>query len=124
MDPVAGLLTRVPLFSSLSTDALRDVAAAAHVHAADAGESFFREGDPSTSFFVLKEGSVKVTQITPEGHQVVLRLLNPGDAFGGVAIYGGLTYPVTAEAVTAATAFEWPGPVMATLLERYPPLAR
>jgi CRP/FNR family transcriptional regulator, nitrogen oxide reductase regulator len=53
----------------------------------------------------------------------VLRLLGPGAAFGGVAAFGGTTYPVTAEAVTEASALEWPGEVMAGLIERHPKLA-
>ncbi|MGH9309734.1 MAG: Crp/Fnr family transcriptional regulator, partial [Vicinamibacterales bacterium] len=70
----------------------------------------------------LDTGSVKLAQLTPEGHQVVLRLIGPGDAFGGVAAFGGVTYPVTAEAVTDCAALEWPGSVMAGLMERYPRL--
>jgi len=88
-----------------------------------AGVSFFREGDPAESFFVVQSGSVKLTQVTPEGHQVVLRLIGAGDPFGGVAAFGGGAYPVSAEAVTDVTALEWPGQVMASLMETYPKLA-
>jgi CRP-like cAMP-binding protein len=66
---------------------------------------------------------VKLSQLTPEGHQVVLRIIGPSDAFGGVAAFGGGTYPVTAEAVTHVAVLEWPGPIMATLMEKYPRLA-
>jgi CRP-like cAMP-binding protein len=113
----------VALFSSLDPAALGDVRAAARIKTVQAGAAFFREGDPSSAFFVLETGSVKVAQLTPEGHQVVLRLLSPGEAFGGVAAFGGATYPVTAEAVTDSAAFEWAGPVMAGLMERHPRLA-
>ena len=113
----------VALFSSLEPSALRDVRAAARVRTVDAGSVFFREGDPAAAFFVLETGSVKIAQLTPEGHQVVLRLLSPGDAFGGVAAFGGATYPISAEAVTDSAAFEWAGDVMAHLMERHPRLA-
>lgn len=110
------------MFASLETDALRHIARTATVRPVEAGSTFFREGDLASSFFVVEAGSVKLTQLTPEGHQVVLRLLGSGEAFGGVAAFGGGPYPVTAEAVTDASAFEWPGPVMATLMEQYPRL--
>ena len=113
----------VALFAGLEPGALPRIRAAAHVRTVEAGVVFFREGDPAAAFFVLDAGSVKLTQLTAEGHQVVLRLVAPGDAFGGVAAFGGTTYPITAEAVTEATAFEWPGPVMADLMDRYPRLA-
>ena len=119
----ADLLTSVGLFATLPADAIRSLADAARVRAAESGTAIFREGDPAESFFVVQSGSVKLTQLTPEGHQVVLRLLAPGDAFGGVAAFGGSTYPVSAEAVTLVSAYEWPGAVMASLMERYPKLA-
>jgi CRP-like cAMP-binding protein len=117
------LLTRVPLFTELSTDALTEVANAARARKAASGTTFFREGDAAESFFVIDEGTVKLTQIAPEGQQVVLRLLGSGEAFGGVAAFGGATYPVTAEAVTDVLVCEWRGTVMAGLIERHPRLA-
>jgi CRP-like cAMP-binding protein len=99
------------------------VSGAARLREAKAGASFFREGEPAESFFVVQSGSVKLTQVTPEGHQVVLRLIGAGAPFGGVAAFGGGSYPVSAEAVTEVTALEWPGPIMASLMETYPRLA-
>jgi CRP-like cAMP-binding protein len=111
------------LFSALDASAVAEVRASARMRRADAGSVLFREGDTADAFFVLDSGSVKLSQLTPEGHQVVLRLVGPGDAFGGVAAFGGATYPITAEAVTDSLALEWPGDVMADLMERHPKLA-
>jgi CRP/FNR family transcriptional regulator, nitrogen oxide reductase regulator len=91
---------QVALFAGLDSDALNEVRAASRERNMEAGATFFREGEPALAFFVLETGSVKFTQLAPEGHQVVLRLIGPGDAFGGVAAFGGTTYPITAEAVT------------------------
>ena len=113
----------VALFAALAPAALAEVRASARVKALEAGASYFREGDPAHSFFVLDTGSVKLTQLTPEGHQVVLHLIGPGDAFGGVAAIGGATYPITAEAVTDSSALEWSGEVMTSLMERHSRLA-
>lgn len=113
----------VALFAELGPAVLAEVRGEARVRRVDTGAAFFREGEPADAFFVLETGSVKVTQITAEGHQVVLRLLGPGDAFGGIAAFGGGIYPITATAVTPASAFEWPGPVMARLMERHSKLA-
>lgn len=113
----------IALFSALDASTLADIHAAARVRRAEPGTVFFREGDPAETFFVLDSGSVKLTQLTPEGHQVVLRMIGPGDAFGGVAAFGGATYPITAEAVIESAALEWPGDVMAGLIERHPKLA-
>jgi CRP-like cAMP-binding protein len=119
----AQLLRHVSLFAELAADGLHEAAAAARRKNFAAGTTIFEEGDHAASFYVVRSGSVKMTQLTAEGHQVVLRLLSRGDAFGGVAIYGGATYPVTAEAVNDVAVFEWSGAVMAGLLERYPVVA-
>ena len=123
IDNAAALLRNVPLFRELSHEALSEVAAAASVREASPGQSFFHEGSPAESFFVLRTGAVKLSQISPDGQLVVLRLIGPGDAFGGAAAFGGGQYPATAEAVNAATAFEWRGEAIARLMERHPRLA-
>lgn len=123
MAHVTAFAKPVALFADLDPAALAEIRSMAGERKTGAGAAFFREGDPASAFFVLEEGSVKLTQLTPEGHQVVLRLLGRGDAFGGVAAFGGATYPVTAEAVTDASALQWPGEVMARLMERYPKVA-
>jgi CRP-like cAMP-binding protein len=66
------LLKPVALFASLDSGAMRDVSEAARVKQMEAGDLFFREGDPAESFYVVQTGSVKLTQLTPEGHQVVM----------------------------------------------------
>jgi CRP/FNR family transcriptional regulator, nitrogen oxide reductase regulator len=116
----AELLKQVPVFAGLDDTALQRVAEAAVSRIVAAGFVFFDEGDEARAFFVVQSGTIKLTQLAPEGHRVVLRLLGPGEAFGGVAAFSGGTYPVTAEAVTDVTAFEWPGRVMAGLMDRYP----
>jgi CRP-like cAMP-binding protein len=116
-------LRTVELFAALEPTALTEVRAAARVRNVEAGGAFFREQDPATAFFVLAAGSVKLAQLTPEGHQIVLRLIGPADPFGGASAFGATTYPITAEAVTDSSALEWPGGVMAGLMERHPKLA-
>jgi CRP-like cAMP-binding protein len=117
------LLEAAPVFRGLAPGALAEIAAAARTRDAAPGETFFREDDPAASFFLVRAGSVKLSQLGPDGHVVVLRLAGPGDAFGGVAALGQDTYPVTAEAVDAVSAFEWSGADMGSLMERHGRLA-
>lgn len=109
-------LSGVPLFKGLSADAVRRVVSAGHSVTRAAGEHFFEQGAPANVFYVLTDGRVKITQIAPEGHQVVLRLAAPGHPFGGVAAFGEALYPVGAEAVEPSTALGWDGHTMARLL--------
>jgi len=120
---VARRLAHVPLFEGLSTGTLVRIVGLAHAQPLEAGELFFSEGDEAEVFFVLTSGRVKLSQVTPEGHQVVLRLIGPGDAFGGVGVFGDPTYPVTAEAVETSEALAWMSATMRQLLETEPTMA-
>jgi CRP-like cAMP-binding protein len=119
----ASQLDNVPLFQGLGADILARVREQAHSKAVGTGEVFFLEGDDAEAFFVLTSGRVKLTQLTPEGHQVVLRIIGAGDAFGGAGAFGDLTYPVGAEAVEPAVALVWTSGTIRQLLETEPKVA-
>ena len=110
----------VRLFQGLAADVLTRIRAQAHTKSLGAGELFFTEGDPAEAFFVLTSGRVKLTQLTPEGHQIVLRIIGSGDAFGGAGAFGDLTYPISAEAVEPAVALVWSSRTMRQVLESEP----
>jgi CRP-like cAMP-binding protein len=116
-------LAHVALFQGLAEDTLARIAGLAHAKSLEPGQSFFTEGEPAEAFFVLTSGRVKLTQLTPEGHQVVLRLIGPGDAFGGVGAFGDPTYPISAEAVEPSIALAWTSTTMRHLLETEPTIA-
>jgi len=98
-------------------DTLTQIVSLSYPKEAAAGEFFFNEGDQADEFLVLTTGRVKLTQLTPDGQQVVLRLVAPGDAFGGVGAFGDPTYPISAEAVEIASALAWNSATMRHLLE-------
>ena len=110
-------LAHIPLFEGLPVDTLTRVVGLAHPKQLEAERFFFNEGDEADLFFVLTTGRVRLSQLTPEGHQVVLRLITPGDAFGGVGAFGEPTYPVSAQAVEASVALAWTSATMRQLLE-------
>jgi CRP/FNR family transcriptional regulator, nitrogen oxide reductase regulator len=116
IEELARQLGRVPLFQGLAADVLARIRGQAHTKAIAAGELFFSEGDEADAFFVLTSGRVKLTQLTPEGHQVVLRIIGAGDAFGGAGAFGDLTYPISAEAVEPAVALVWTSGTMRHVL--------
>lgn len=121
--PIVPNLARVSLFQGLAPDELQAIVSVAHPVRKSAGEHFFEQGADAGFFHVLTAGRVKMTQVTPEGHQVVLRLVGPGDAFGGVAAFGDPVYPAGAEAIEPSSSLAWDGPAMARLLADHATLA-
>ena len=117
------LIAKVPLFAGLDGDALADVLAHARVREVAAGGFYFREQEPADRVYLLTQGRLKITQLTPEGHQVIHMLLSAGEPFGGVAALGEGTYPVTAEAVDDCAALSWDSKTMEGLMQQYPAIA-
>ena len=72
---------------------------------------------------MLTSGRVKLTQLTPEGHQVVLGHIGPGDAFGGVGAFGDPVYPVSAETVEPSIALAWTSGTMQHVMETHAAVA-
>ncbi|HEX6974937.1 MAG TPA: Crp/Fnr family transcriptional regulator [Vicinamibacterales bacterium] len=119
--PERRLLGSVPLFAGLDREALDAVAADARTVRAAPGRAFFREGEPAGTFFVLARGRVKFTQVSAEGHEIILRVTGPGEPFGGIAAFvEGGTYPVTARAVEPCEAYAWDGGRVTALMLKFP----
>ena len=122
--PEVDLIASVPLFRGLDAAALEVVARDARLVKAASGRSFFREGEPARFFYVVRAGRVKFTQISAEGHEVILRVIGPGEPFGGVAALSEkAVYPVTARALDPCEAHAWDGPKVTALMHRFPPIA-
>lgn len=111
------------LFAGLDEDALRVVAGEARLRRIKDGAYFFHQGEPATVLYVLTEGRVKFTQVTPEGHGVLLRVIGPGETFGAVAALGDADHPASAQATGECAALGWGSETISDLMERFPRLA-
>jgi CRP/FNR family transcriptional regulator len=78
------LLARAPLFAGLPRRLLGRLAAQFFEKAYGPGEVVFHQGDPGKGLFLVREGTVAITQGPPPGE--VLRTLGPGDSFGELAL--------------------------------------
>ena len=97
--PTAELLSRVPLFGSLSRADLRRVAALADEVSYNAGRVIVRRDDPGKAFYVIVEGTAKVVK----GKIVTARAeaeLGAGQFFGELALLDGLPRAATVVAAT------------------------
>ncbi|NOZ28165.1 MAG: Crp/Fnr family transcriptional regulator [Chloroflexi bacterium] len=116
-------LQRIYLFRGLDPSTLMHVIQTAYFKRVARGSFFFLQDDAASFLYVLVRGQVKLTQVTPEGHQTVLGFIEPGRMFGCIAVLSAMSYPVSAEAMEDCEALAWDGERMARLMEIYPRLA-
>lgn len=79
-----------------------------------------RQGETADALYLVEQGLLKLVQVTPEGHQLIVRFVADGEPFGGVVALEGATYPVTAVAVEPTRVRLWPRATLASLLSRHP----
>lgn len=74
--------------------------------------------------YVLTQGQVKLTQLSVDGQQVIMRMLAPGQMFAGIAILSPKKgYPVGAEAMSDSAALAWEGKDLRAIADLYPALS-
>lgn len=122
-DEQISVLLRVPLFSGMSREQVKTIAQAAHLHQFERNVFIFQQGEPATDLRVLRAGRVRITQLTADGEQVLLRFINPGQVFGGVAAFGVREYPASAQAIEVSEVWTWNGEAMRELMRQMPQLA-
>lgn len=101
------LLTRAALFRNIDAELLQAIFEAAYRKKVRAHEYFFHQQEEATTFYLLVEGRARLVQLTPEGHQVTIRYVGPGDGIGIIVALSEVPYPLSAEAVTDCLALAW-----------------
>ncbi|MBP6019480.1 MAG: Crp/Fnr family transcriptional regulator [Burkholderiaceae bacterium] len=102
------LIKNLDLFRRMSDDALDALLPLAQTHLLSTGDAAFRQGNNADHFYVLLHGNLKVVQSTPDGEQVVVRYVVPGEVFGIAHAMRRPTYPATAQAVHESLVLSWP----------------
>lgn len=101
------LLSSSAIFAGIGDEMLDAVYQAAHRRRVRAREYFFHQDEEATTFYLLLEGRARLVQLTPEGHQVIIRYVGPGDGVGIIVALSEVPYPLSAEAVTDCLALAW-----------------
>ena len=117
------LIKELALFANMADTELDHLLGRAVSRRIASGTAAFEQGAPAPEFFVLLHGRLKVTQITPDGQQVVVRMVNPGDLFGIARALQRPDYPGTATAAVDSVALAWPMSIWDETMRLHPSLA-
>jgi len=117
------LLRCYPVLGELPADLLTKVESLAQPVQAPAGKRLFEEGTACTHYPLLVDGVIRATKCSPDGHEILLYRLNPGEScvITVVALLGETAYPAVGAAETKVTLFGLPRSLFLDLILKSPP---
>jgi len=86
------------------------------------GDVIVKQDDPADSFYVLTRGRARALKIKPDGEEIPLGVLKPGDSFGEAALSQGGTRNATVRCSTAVDVLRIDGEDFLQLTRRVPEL--
>ncbi|HPR55940.1 MAG TPA: Crp/Fnr family transcriptional regulator [Deltaproteobacteria bacterium] len=99
------VLKQAELFRGMGDGALAMLMARGRQKGFGQGGTLFVEGTRGTVFFLLLEGEVRLYKTSPEGQEVALRIIRPGEVFAEVVLFENPVYPVSAVALSPVRVF-------------------
>jgi len=113
----------LPLFAGIAAAELDEILREARSVRYPKDAAVFEQGAEADSFFVLLHGHLRVEKTTPQGHQIVVRYVSPGEIFGVAQALALPHYPATAVAAVDSVALCWPSAAWPRLTSKFPTLA-
>jgi CRP-like cAMP-binding protein len=118
------IIRQSSLFQQVSPAGFEEALNIGTLRSVEEGGFYFMQGDPAKHAYVLVTGRVKMMQITPNGQQITLRMMTPGQTYGGIAMLNPEAgYPATAQAVEDSTAMAWNTTSLRELAEKEPAIS-
>jgi CRP-like cAMP-binding protein len=120
----AARLRKIPLFSSLSDDALQQVAALFRWEGHPAGTIICQQGEPGGTLYLIHKGVVSVRQADIKGIERPLKQLGPDDSFGETSLLTGEPRDATIRALQDVELYTLDKEDFEKLLETRPDIRR
>lgn len=87
------------------------------------GETIFLQGDPAKAVFIVLNGFIKLSRMTPNGTEAVVAILGRNRSFAEAMVLRGTPYPVSAEAISDCTVLQIDGARLRQILLEDPEFA-
>lgn len=92
-------IANTDFFNGLPEDCCRMIAEHVSLQSIDKGTMLFSEGEEGHIIYILASGMIRLSKMTEDGAESVVRLIKPGDMFAEVILFESSRYPVTATAI-------------------------
>ncbi len=111
------------LLNGMSQQAVHDFNAMVRITKRRRGEWIFLLGDPADSIYFLREGRIKMTALSEDGHEVLHEIISPGEMFGDMSAILDIPRTTSAQALEDSLLCEIRRKDFETLLTMYPELS-
>ncbi len=118
------LMSNSTLFSGLTQTECRDIALAARARMFARDELLFMQGQPVRSLVLIEAGSVKLTQLSPGGSEVILWMNGKGEAVGVQAESATSSHTCSARAMEKSKALVWEYSRLQSVLMEHPQIRK
>lgn len=112
------------LFTGLSEDEVLEIASCARARTFARDELLFMEGQPARNLVMIHSGSVKLSQLSPNGNEVILWMTGSGEPVGVPAHSNSCSHTCSARAMEQCKASVWEYARLQKLLEDYPQIRK
>lgn len=93
---------KVPIFEHLTAEESQALSEVIQTRQYKKGEFIFHEGEKSDTLFVLNQGTVKISKLSENGKEQIIRFLFTGDFFGQFALLQEKKHYANAEVLDPA----------------------
>lgn len=97
---IPAILANIPLFCEMTPEEIELIAQGTRAVQLARSDVLFQRGDPSTGFYVVVHGQIKLAMSSPQGVEKVLELFGPAQSFGEALMFLNKPYPLYAQALT------------------------
>jgi CRP/FNR family cyclic AMP-dependent transcriptional regulator len=117
------ILERNRLFRGLSAVIIQQIAALSTRRPYSEGALVFSQGDPGDALYGVVTGKVRISASAPDGKEMFLNIMEPGDTFGEIALLDGNPRTATASATAPSELLVIMRDPFLGLLQREPTLS-
>jgi diguanylate cyclase (GGDEF)-like protein len=117
------LLSKVGVFSLLTTEEIASVARHLSTVSLAAGQTLFREGDAGNELYILAHGAAAVSIRLPDGGDHEIARFRPGDFFGDMSIFDNAPRSASCTAVETSELYSLSKDAFSNVIEQHPTIA-
>ena len=117
-------LDNIPLFSHLDKKSVDVLAHASRFQQVEKGEILFFQADESEFAYIVRSGEISIVLSSPDGRDMVINNMRPGDIFGELGILTAQPRSTSAMARADSEILIIPAEAFVSIVDTEPSLAR